>query len=220
MNHELARRHMIEQQLRPWEVLDPAVVATLYADRREDFAPSGQKTFAFADIALPLGVADAVMLPPKLEAHCLQALELKPGERVLEIGTGSGHMAALLAARAQEVWSVEIEPALAEQARANLRHAGVSHVHVEIGDGLNGLPDHAPFDAIMVSGGVIEVPTALTDQLAVGGRLLAFLAPPDRAPVMTLSRITRVRADALVREDLLETSVPLLRQPPRRRFVF
>ncbi|MCX8086117.1 MAG: protein-L-isoaspartate O-methyltransferase [Rhodocyclaceae bacterium] len=220
MNYELARRHMIEQQLRPWEVLDPAVVETLYADRREEFVPPAQRAFAFADIALPLGAEGAVMLPPKLEAHCLQALALTPADRVLEVGTGSGHMAALIAARAREVYSVEIDPRLAEQARANLRRAAIANAQVEIGDGLAGLPDHAPFDAILVSGGVAEIPAALIEQLAIGGRLLAFVALPEKAPVMVLRRVQRTSAEVLVHEDLMETAVPMLKAPSRRRFVF
>lgn len=217
MNYEQARRNMIEQQLRPWEVLDPAVVDLLYADRREDFAPPAQRALAFADLALPLGVGDAVMLPPKLEAHALQALAVRPHERVLEIGTGSGHMAALLAARAREVWSVEIEPALAEFARANLARAGCDNAHVDTGDGLLGLAQQAPYDVIVISGGVTAVPEVLFDQLAVGGRLLAFVGA---APLMSMRLFRRLDAASVTHEDLMETSVPALRQAPVSRFAF
>lgn len=218
MNYELARHHMIEQQLRPWEVLDPGVVELLYADRREDFVPAAYRALAFADVAIPLG-GGAEMLPPKLEAHALQALAVQPHERVLEIGTGSGHMAALLAARAAEVWSVEIDPALAEQARANLARRGIGNVHVEVGDGLLGLAARAPFDAIMVSGGVTEIPAVLLEQLKVGGRLLAFVAPAGMAPMMAMRRLTRTDA-AVLSEDLMETVVPALQQAAPRRFSF
>jgi protein-L-isoaspartate(D-aspartate) O-methyltransferase len=216
MNFEVARYHMIEQQLRPWDVLDPAVVSVLYADRREDFVPAAYRSLAFADADIPLGGA-ATMLPPKLEAHALQALALKPHERVLEIGAGSGHMAALLAACAREVWSVEIDPALAEQARANLARRGIANVHVETGDGLAGLAARAPFDAIMVSGAVREIPAALIDQLAVGGRLLAFVGA---APLIAMRRITRSGPEAVFAEDLMETVVPELQHAPAPQFVF
>lgn len=219
MNYEIARRHMIEQQLRPWEVLDPVVVDTLYADHREEFVPAAHRALAFADIEIPLGQG-AVMLPPKLEAHVLQALAVQPHESVLEIGAGSGHMAALLAARAREVWSVEIDPDLAAQARANLARRGIANVEVVVGDGLAGAPRPEPFDVIVVSGGVSAIPAVLVDQLKDGGRLLAFVALPDSAPLMAMRRLTRVGAAAVTTEDLMETVVPPLRQPAPARFAF
>lgn len=219
INFEQARHNMIEQQLRPWEVLDTATVDLLYADRREDFVPAGMRALAFADVSIPLGHG-ASMLPPKLEAHALQALAVRPHERVLEIGTGSGHMAALLAARSQDVWTLEIEPALVEQARANLARRGVGNVHVEVADGLAGHAAQAPYDVIMVSGGVADIPATLVDQLKVGGRLIAFVALADKAPVMAMRRLTRVSAAAVTSEDLLETNVPMLRQTASPHFVF
>jgi len=219
MNYEAARHNMIEQQLRPWRVDNHDVIEQLYADRREDFVPAAYRALAFADVEIPLGHG-ASLLPPKLEARVLQELVLQPHERVLEIGAGSGHMAALLAGRAQEVWSVEIEPEGAALARANLARAEIENVHVEIGDGLAGLAAHAPYDAIVVSGGVAAIPQTLLDQLAPGGRLLAFVALPDQAPVMALRRLTRHGADAVASEDLFETVVPMLRQPVRPHFAF
>jgi protein-L-isoaspartate(D-aspartate) O-methyltransferase len=211
MNYETARHHMIQQQLRTSEVLTPAVVEMLYADRRERYVPAAYRALAFADIGIPLA-PDAAMLTPKLEARILQVADLKRSDRVLEIGAGSGHMAALLAEQAMQVWTVEIDPALAEFARANLANDGAVNVAVEVGDGLLGLPAHAPFDFILVSGGVAEVPAALLAQLKVGGRLLAFVAPADMAPVMVLRQITRQAEDVFVGKDLLETAVPMLRQ--------
>lgn len=219
MNFESARHNMIEQQLRPWKVADPAVIDVLYADRREDFVPDAWRALAFADVEIPIGHG-ASLLPPKLEGRILQALAVQPHERALEIGAGSGHMAALLAARAQEVWSIEIDPAVADIARANLERAGVDNVHVENGDGLNGLAAHAPYDVIVVSGGVNEIPAALVDQLAVGGRLAAFVTLPDQAPVMALRCLRRIDANAVASEDVLETLVPMLKQPPAKKFVF
>lgn len=207
MNIELARHHMI-QHLRTCECMSPAVVEQMYASRREHYVPAGRRSLAFADAPLPLGARhDAVMLTPKLEARILQVADLPGDARVLEIGTGSGYMAALLADRAAAVWTIEIDPTLAEQARTRLAEDGVDHVTVVEGDGLAGLPDHAPYDFILVSGGVASVPAALLGQLRVGGRLLAFVG---KAPVMTLRLTTRTAEDACTDEDLFETAVPYL----------
>ncbi|MFN6961091.1 MAG: protein-L-isoaspartate O-methyltransferase family protein [Rhodocyclaceae bacterium] len=219
MNFESARHHMIEQQLRPWCITDPDVVWQLYADRREDFVPEAHRALAFADVEIPLGHG-AVMLRPVLEGRILQALAGMLLRRVLEIGTGSGHMAALLAQRAQEVWTIEIEPALADMARANLERAGFDNVHVETGDGLAGLRDHAPYDAIVLSGAVREIPQALIDQLAEGGRLIAFVPLPGKEPLMALRLVKQGTAGVHSSEDVLETIVPALRQPPAKKFVF
>jgi protein-L-isoaspartate(D-aspartate) O-methyltransferase len=220
MNYEQARHNMIEQQLRPWKVADPLVLDQLYADRREDFVPDAYRALAFADVEIPIGHG-ASLLPPKLEGRILQALAVQPHERVLEIGAGSGHMAALLAARAKEVWSVEIDPAIAALARANLARQDIDNVHVEVGDGLAGLAtsvaNNAPFDVIVVSGGVNEIPENLIDQLGIGGRLMAFVGT---VPIMALRCLTRVSADAVASEDLLETVVPMLKQPLAKRFAF
>ena len=216
MNFETARYHMIEQQLRTCELLSPEQVEQLYADRREAYVPDAYRALAFADTAIPLGQG-VEMLTPKLEARLLLAAKLKGDERVLEIGTGSGHMAALLAERAAQVWSVEIDPVLAERARANLQNEAIDTVIVEVGDGLSGLAAQAPFDRIVLSGGVTEVPAALLAQLKIGGCLLAFVGT---APVMNLCRITRHAEGVDGLETLLETAVPMLRQPASPRFVF
>ncbi|MFN4148325.1 MAG: protein-L-isoaspartate O-methyltransferase family protein [Rhodocyclaceae bacterium] len=219
MNFELARHHMIEQQLRPWCITDPEVIEQLYADRREDFVPEAYRALAFADVEIPLGHG-ATMLRPVLEGRILQALAGVPLRRVLEVGTGSGHMASLLAQRAQEVWTIEIEPALAEMARANLERAEIDNVHVETGDGLAGLRDHVPYDAIVLSGGVREIPQALLDQLADGGRLVAFVPLSGKEPLMAMRVLKRNAADAMSSEDVLETIVPMLKQPAVNGFVF
>lgn len=217
MNYETARYHMIEQQLRTWNVLDPAVVDALYADRREEFVPAAHRALAFADIAIPLG-QDAVMLAPKFEARALQALAPQPHEHVLEIGTGTGHMAALLAARAQSVVSVEIDPGLAEQARANFVRRGIENVQVVVADGLVSRVPQGPFDAILVSGGLNDLPAVLVEQLKVGGRLVGFFAGAD-TPVMMLRRLTR-RDVGVMAEDVIEATVPMLRQPLPSQFRF
>ncbi len=216
MNLEQARFNMVEQQIRPWDVLDTDVLDLLMAVKREDFVPAAHRRLAFADTQLPLGHGVA-MLKPNIEAHALQALSVKKEERVLEVGTGSGFMAAALAAQAGHVWSVEIVPALAASARENMQQAGVSNVTVEQGDGLAGLPAQAPFDAIMVSGAVASVPQELLAQLKVGGRLFAFVGA---APAMHAQRITRVSENDYRTESLFETVVELLQASAKPKFVF
>lgn len=217
MNLEQARFNMIEQQLRPWEVLDQNVLDLLYVVKREEFVPPAYRLLAFADTEIPLGHG-AAMLPPKIEAHALQALKLDKSERVLEIGTGSGYMAALLAAHAAQVISVEIIPELAEQASANLKRNGVHNVIVATGDGAQGWPAQAPYDVIMVSAAVPEVPRALLDQLKDGGRLLAFVG---EAPLMQAQLIKRIDRYNFRTEVLFETLVPSLTGPQAaQRFSF
>jgi protein-L-isoaspartate(D-aspartate) O-methyltransferase len=220
MNYELARHHMIQQQLRTSEALTSAMIELLYADRRENYVPAAYRALAFADIAIPLD-DKAAMLTPKLEARLLGVMNLQPDDRVLEIGTGSGHMAALMAEQAGQVWSIEIDPVLAAQARSNLNNDGMTNVTVDVGDGLAGLPAQAPFDVILLSGGVAAVPAALLTQLKVGGRLFAFVAPVDVAPMMVLRQITRQAEDVFVDADLIETVVPMLQDAgAARHFTF
>lgn len=206
MNLEQARFNMIEQQLRPARVLDEEVLETLAVVKREDFVPAAWRHLAFAETELPLGCG-AAMFSPWLEARALQALAMRRHENVLEIGAGSGYMAALLGAHADHVYSFEIEPELAALARANLQRAGVFNVHVELGDGLAGFAAQAPFDAIMVSGGVATVPQALLDQLKPGGRLFAVVGAP---PTMQATLIQR--SDKHFHSTVLfETEVNFLR---------
>ena len=194
-----ARYNMIEQQIRPWNVLDADVLELLAVVRREEFVPPAYRNLAFMDIEVPLLGSDAEdavrlghsMLQPRVEARILQDLAIKPTDRVLEIGSGSGYMAALLAARAQQVVSIEIVPELAEMARENLLSAGVQNAEVRLADGANGTTD-GPFDVIVLSGSVAEVPAALLSQLRDGGRLGAIVGSE---PVMrfTLTRRTGER---------------------------
>lgn len=216
MNLETARHHMIQQQLRTCEPMSPATVELLYADRREHYVPAALRAFACADVALPL-TDQASMFTPKLETRLIEEAALQRSDKVLEIGTGSGHLAALLAEQAQQVWSIEIDPALAELARHNLAADGVANVTVIDGDGWAGLPEYAPYDAIIVSGSVADLPAAWREQLAEGGRLLAFVG--NRTP-LALRRLVRLTADNFSCEDLLETDVAPLRQPTTSQFVF
>jgi protein-L-isoaspartate(D-aspartate) O-methyltransferase len=206
MNIEQARFNMIEQQIRPWDVLDLNVLDLLARVRREDFVPPAYKALAFVDAEVPLGHGQ-VMLAPKVEARLLQEAQVQRHERVLEIGAGSGFMAALLAHRAQSVIALERVGALATQAAANLRRGGVLNASVREMDGAGGLPGDGPFDVIMLSGSVPEVPQALLDQLKPGGRLLAVVG---QEPVMRAVRITRLSATALQAQDLFDTVAPRL----------
>ncbi len=209
MNFEQARFNMIEQQLRPGKVLDPNVLEVLFLVKREEFVPPAHRRLAFADTQIPLGGNDgARMFAPIVEALSLQALAMKTHENVLEVGTGSGYMAALLGAHADHVWSVELDPQLAEAARENLRRAGVTNVVVEVGNGLDGLPDRAPYDAIMVSGAVSTVPQSLLDQLKPGGRLFAI---EGEAPAMQAVLYSRV-GNEFQRRAVFETVVERLRE--------
>ena len=216
MNIEQARFNMIEQQIRPWEITDLSVIELLAAVKREDFVPAAYRNLAFADTAIPLGHG-AAMLPPVIEARALQALALTPNVRVLEVGTGSGYMAALLATKAENVWTVEIVPELAALARETLARAGTPNVIVEQGDGLAGLPAQAPFDAIMVSGSVPAIPRELLAQLKTGGRLFAVVG---EGPVMQAQLVTRNGENQWSTQALFEREAAPLQVVARPAFVF
>lgn len=201
MNIEQARFNMIEQQIRPWDVLDSSVLSLLAVVRREEFVPAAHRALAFMDLEVPLPEGQC-MLAPKVEARLLQELTVHKHERVLEVGAGCGHMAALLAHKAQHVVTLEIRPALAELAASQLRRAAVLNAEVRCADGALGLPGEAPFDVILLSGSVAQVPRALLEQLRVGGRLAAIVGDE---PVMRAVRITRTAEDAWQRVDLFDT---------------
>lgn len=217
MNLEKARFNMVEQQIRPWAVLDQNVLDLLYVVKREEFVPTAYRELAFADVEIPLG-GEACMLAPKIEAHALQALQVRKADKVLEIGTGSGFMAALLAAHADHVWSVEIVPELAEMARANLRRQGIDNVTVETADAALGWPAHAPYDVIMVSGSLPVLPKELLAQLKVGGRLFAIVG---ETPVMEARLVTRIADGSFRTVVRFETQTPsLVNAQQQERFVF
>ena len=221
MNYELARFNMIEQQIRPWEVLDNQVLSLLAVVRREDFVPLAHRALAFVDMEIPLQDAaepGQCMLAPKVEARLLQDLAVQKHEKVLEIGTGSGYMAALLAHRAQQVLTVEIEPRIAEQARKNLQHAGIYNAEVRTADGCQAGTLGGPFDVIVLSGSVAEVPAALLSLLKVGGRLSAITG---FEPMMRATLITCVAPEALRTITAWDTVAPrLLHFPEPSSFTF
>ena len=217
MNIEQARFNMIEQQIRPWDVLDPGVLELLAVVKREDFVPPAYHALAFVDTEVPLPGGQC-MLAPKVEARLLQELAVHKHERVLEIGAGSGYMAALLAHKAQHVITLEIDPGLARFATANLRRAGVMNGTVVQADGAMGWPGEAPFDVIVLSGSVAEVPDALLAQLKVGGRLSAIVG---FEPVMRAVLITRSGDQGLERRVLFDTvaqRLPGCAEPTRFKF--
>ncbi|MBN9473013.1 MAG: protein-L-isoaspartate O-methyltransferase [Bordetella sp. SCN 67-23] len=217
---EHARFNMVEQQIRPWDVLDPKVLELLFKMKREEFVPPALRTLAFADTEIPLRLDDydsgECMLAPKVEARLLQELALKPTDSVLEIGTGSGYQTALLASQAQTVTSVEILPKLAAFAQANLKRAGIANATVQVGDGSKGWGS-TEYDAILVTGSVPEVPDSLKYQLRVGGRLAIIVG---QAPVMTTLLITRTTAASFETTSLFETLVKPLRGVTVSKFKF
>ncbi len=223
MNIEQARFHMIEQQIRPWEVLDSQVLALLAEVKREDFVPTAHQLLAFADLEIPLPGhthPSQCMLCPKVEARLLQDLDVQAHEKVLEIGAGSGFMAALLAHRAQQVLTLEIEPRLADLARRNLQHAGIYNAKVFEADGSQPLGGElaGPFDVIVLSGSVAQVPEALKALLKVGGRLAAIVG---QEPVMCATLLTRVSESAWRTSQDWDTVAPRLQgfaEPSAFRF--
>jgi protein-L-isoaspartate(D-aspartate) O-methyltransferase len=212
---EQARFNMIEQQIRPWEVLDARVLQLLGQLKREDFAPAPYRSLALADVEIPLcqpAVEGACMLAPKIEARALQDLALQDTDTVLEIGTGSGYMAALMGRLSARVLSLEIDPVLAEQARHNLRAAGIDNVEVRCADAAaqrcTACGSNAPYDAIVLSGSVAEVPADLLALLKTGGRLFAIVG---QEPIMRATLVRRTGPASYYTEQPWDTVAPRLR---------
>ncbi len=217
MNTQQARFNMVEQQIRPWQVLDPQVLTVLSNVQRELFVPQAYQAMAYTDTDIPLGHGQA-MLPPRVAARLMHDLHLTGTEKVLEIGTGSGYMTALLAGRAQRVVSLEINPELASNARNNLQRAGITNVDVRVADGSTGAAGDAPFDAIVLSGSVAEVPQALLQQLKVGGHLMAIVGHDH---VMAATQFTRTADAAWDSKALWDHTAPRLQgfaEPSRFKF--
>ena len=217
LNLVQARHNMVEQQIRPWEVLDPDVLGLLEQMPRDEFVPEAYRNLAYSDLQIPLG-RDQVMMAPKVEARILQSLDIQPDERVLEVGTGSGWFTALLAHRAAHVHSVEYIPEFKIEAARRLADHGIVNVTLEVGDAATGWPRHAPYDAIVVTGSLPVVPEAFREELAVGGRLFVI---EGEDPVMEAEVITRLDDENFLTERLFETSLPaLLNAPEPDRFQF
>lgn len=217
MKLEQARFNMIEQQIRPWDVLDSSVLSLLAIVKREDFVPAAYKSMAFVDTEVPLPGGQH-MLAPKVEARLLQELAVQRHERVLLIGAGSGYLAALLAHKAQRVTALEVDATLAQFAKDNLARARVANVDVRHANGAQGLASEAPFDVILLCGSVPSVPPALLDQLKIDGRLAAIVGDE---PVMRATLITRSSELGFVSVQLFDTVAPRLagfEEPSRFKF--
>ncbi|APW46986.1 protein-L-isoaspartate O-methyltransferase family protein [Rhodoferax antarcticus] len=214
---EQARFNMIEQQIRPWDVLDAEVLRVLAEVKREDFVPNPFKAMAFADMAVPLP-GQQVMLAPRLQARLLQDAAVQPTDKVLEIGTGSGFTTAMLASQAQRVISLEINAELADLARANLQRANIHNADVRCADGAKGAAEQAPFDVIVLGGSVSEVPHALLAQLKIGGRLVGIVGDE---PVMHALLITRTSETNFKTDEKWDDNAPrLLNFPEPSTFKF
>jgi protein-L-isoaspartate(D-aspartate) O-methyltransferase len=217
MNPEQARTNMVEQQIRPWEVLDQDVLDLLYVVPREEFVPQQHRALAFSDLEIPLGEGQR-MWQPKIEARVLQELNIRRTDRVLEVGTGSGYLAALMSHRAAHVVSVEVSPALAAFGRANLERHGADNVTLESGDASHGWPGRAPYDVIVLTGSTPILPRSFIEQLAVGGRLFAVVGEP---PVMTAQLFVETAPGAWHGTGLFETVLaPLVNAERAPRFRF
>jgi len=218
---ERARFNMVEQQIRPWDVLDQEVLDLLFTVRREEFVPARYRSLAFVDMEIPLAdhaKAGETMLAPRLEARMLQELTVKPGDRILEVGTGSGYMTALLAKRGGHVTSVEIIPEFSAQAATRLEAHGITNVTLEVGDAARGWDRHGPYDVIVLTGSVPVLADAFGRSLNPGGRLLAVVG---EAPVMEARLIVCAGSGACNALGLFETCIPALRNAPQpERFVF
>ena len=214
---EQARFNMIEQQVRPWDVLDQRVLDTMNSIPREDFVPERYRSLAFADTSIPLG-HEQVMMAPKLEGRLLQALAIQPTDKVLEIGTGSGYLTACLASLGNHVTSIDIMPDFTEAAGATLATRDVSNVSLVTADAAGGTDSDERFDAIAVTGSVPVLQQQFHKNLEIGGRLFIIAGS---LPVMEAWLITRIDENNWKRESLLETSIPpLLHAAEPQNFVF
>jgi protein-L-isoaspartate(D-aspartate) O-methyltransferase len=223
MNIEQIRFNMVEQQIRTWDVLDTDVLDLLHVIKREKFVPPPLSEFALMDTELPLSVvaADATnerMWSPKMEARVAQDVDLHGSENVLEIGSGSGYLTALLASRSAKVLSIEINPVLAEFASANLAAAGIANATVAVGDGARGWAANAPYDVIVFTGSMEVLPDVVIGQLKPGGRVFAILGKP---PAMRAQLITVTANGGRNERTLFETVVaPLTNAALAPGFVF
>lgn len=206
MNFEIARHNMIEQQIRPWNVIDPVTLDALDAVPRENYVLDEMKESAFSDVELPIG-HDQVMLFPKIEAKTLQSVQVQKTDNVLEIGTGSGYMTALLAHLADKVCTVEIHEQLSQQAQEKLTAEGFDNITFVVDDASKGFDQNAPYDVIVLTGSVPQLPESFKQSLKKGGRLFAVIGT---APVMEATLITRVSSSQYATEVLFETEIPEL----------
>lgn len=219
LTHDLEhlRYTMIEQQIRTWEVLDQRVLDLLSRVRREEFVPPAYRALAFFDMEIPLGHGEK-MLQPKLEARMVQELALTDQDHILEVGTGSGYMTALLAMLSGHVCSVDIVPEFTQGAGERLAACGIRNVSLDTGDAARGWGKRGPYDAIVLTGSVPLLGEDFRTQLKPGGRLLAVVGEP---PVMSAQLVTRAGGASYNALNLFETCIASLRNAPHpERFVF
>lgn len=217
MNLETARYNMIEQQVRPWDVWDSNVLKLMAEVPRELFVPADYQNVAFCDMEIPLGHGHS-MLTPRLVGRVLQVLKIQSHETVLEIGTGSGYMTALLAYMALKVFSVDIDQDISQEAGRKLASQDISNVMLEVGDGAHGWPNHKPYDVIVLKGSTPQLDDSFRQSLKVGGRIFAVVGD---APSMQAQLITRESENEFIQESLFETVIaPLANAPEPERFKF
>ena len=217
MNLEQTRFNMVEQQIRTWDVLDDSVLELLYKIRREEFVPAGYRSLAFVDMEIPLGHGQ-FMLEPKMEARILQELHVKKTDKILEVGSGSGYLTALLAEKGAHVYSVEIVPELKTMAEINVQAHDINNVTLELGDAACGWSKHEPYDVIVLTASTPVLPEAFQKSLKPGGRLIAIVG---EEPVMEALLVTCVAPDVYNTTQLFETCIaPLKNAQQSERFVF
>ena len=214
---EQARFNMIEQQIRPWDVLDPRVLDVIANIRREQFVPEAHRAFAFSDINIPLG-HDQVMMAPVVEGRLLQALDIRPQDSILEIGTGSGYLTACLASLGQQVESVDLFEDFIRKAGQNLAAEGIENAELKKGDAFEDWGDDRQFDVIAITGSLPEIPDTYKRRLAIGGRMFVIVGEP---PIKEAVLVTRASQDNWSVESLFETDIPpLIHGEAPTEFVF
>lgn len=217
MNFAAARSLMVEQQIRTWDVLDQRVLDLTARMPREDFVPAQYRKLAYVDMNVPLGRGQC-MMAPKLEARLLQELDIDPKDKILEVGTGSGYMTALLAQLGGHVYSVEIVPEFKMEAAKKLAVHHIKNVTLEVGDAARGWDRQGPYDAILITGSLPILPKSFPESLAVGGRLIAIVG---KSPVMDVKLIRRLGPETFAERSLFETDLPpLLNAEEPNQFVF
>ncbi len=217
MNRELARHNMIVQQIRPWDVNDDRVLEAMAKVPRESFVPENYQNLAFSDLEIPLNDS-VVMMFPRIEGRMLQALNIQPNDNVLEVGTGSGYVTAVMSKLGKKVTSVEIDEALAQSAQARLTALGIHNASVAVGDAANGWNSNSPYDAIAISQSLTEIPKTYLEQLKVGGRLFAVIGTE---PMMQAVIVKRINANSYETTTLFDTTLPPLQnQKSNEHFEF